>query len=234
MRKRSLAAMAGVLGVASMFMVISPSWARPPGWTENPTPESIFSWCAGAREIQGKAGEGYQNGPWPNFTGDSCTFEETSFTQVTGDTVKASQDVENCPPKTVKNLKLKVDSTATVAQYNGEYDVTEIGGGGGLFGALNGQWLKHEGTMDLTIKSLGATDGSEWEVPEGKVMHIEFTPIINVMKGNWHFYDDGSPTPTPWDKAEKTSVFLEHEVRGPKKLPGGGSDGTFKPVTQPC
>ena len=45
----------------------------------------------------------------------------------------------------------------------------------------------------MTVKSATASDTEQREVPVGKVMHMEFTPKMQRMTGEWRVRIDANP-----------------------------------------
>ncbi|CAM5475003.1 hypothetical protein [Streptomyces aurantiogriseus] len=205
------------------------------------TPEQITTMCQRSAVLNGKQqsvsdfGGGFADG----FMADNCDFVETKFETFDGPTEKASIDFPNCEPNATTPAKVSVTWSSTAAQGQGKYTVTQQGGGGGLFGLLSGSWLKHKGTLDMTVKSATAGATEQHEVPVGKVLHMEFTPKMQRMTGEWRVRIDAREATTVTNATPEQNFVAPEVVEGPVVLPGaagapGVVDGTSKPVLEDC
>ncbi|MGW0943962.1 hypothetical protein ACWD4O_15615 [Streptomyces sp. NPDC002623] len=205
------------------------------------TPDQIMTMCERSAVVNGKQrsvsdfGGAFADG----FQADNCDYVETNFETFDGPTEKSSIDFPNCEPNATATAKVSVSWTATAAQGQGKYIVTQQGAGGGLFGFLSGSWLKHKGTLDMTVKSGTASATEQHEVPVGKVLHMEFTPKIQRMTGEWRVRIDADPGSFAVNPSPEQNFVAPEVVEGPVILPGaagapGVVDGTSKPVLEDC
>ncbi|MFM9607884.1 hypothetical protein DF268_12945 [Streptomyces sp. V2] len=208
---------------------------------EQKTPEQIMTMCERSAVLNGKqrSVSDFNGGFADGFQADNCDFVETNFETFDGPTEKASIDFPNCEPGATEPAKVKVGWTATVAQGEGKYTVTQQGGGGGLFGAISGSWVKHKGTLDMTVDSATASDTEEREVPVGKVLHMEFTPKMQRMTGEWRVRIDARSATTVTNATPEKNFVAPDIVEGPHMLPGaagapGVVDGVSKAVLEDC
>ncbi len=68
-------------------------------------------------------------------------------------------DFPNCEPGATEPASVSIGWSATVAQGEGKYTVTQQGGGGGLFGFLSGSRTKHKAIRRSSRTGL-PTEGS--------------------------------------------------------------------------
>ncbi|MFG2128758.1 hypothetical protein ACGFNV_13310 [Streptomyces sp. NPDC048751] len=205
------------------------------------TPEQIMTMCERSAVVNGKQRSVRDfNGAFADgFQADNCDFVETKFETFDGPTEKASIDFPNCEPNATDPAKVSVTWSATAAQGEGKYSVTQQGGGGGLFGFLSGSWVKHKGTLDMTVKSATAGATEQREVPVGKVLHMEFTPKMQRMTGEWRVRIDARAATTVTNATPEQNFVAPDVVEGPVVLPGaagapGVVDGTSKAVLADC
>ncbi|MEU2282104.1 hypothetical protein ABZ614_09240 [Streptomyces sp. NPDC013178] len=210
---------------------------------ESKTPAQIMDLCKRAKVLNGKQQSISDFGghpiAGPSFGSDNCGFVETKFETFDGPTEKASIDFPNCEPNATQPAKVSITWSATAAQGQGKYTVTQQGGGGGLFGLLSGSWLKHKGTLDMTVKSATAGTTEQREVPVGKVLHMEFTPKMQRMTGEWRVRIDAREATTVTNATPEQNFVAPEVVEGPVVLPGaagapGVVDGTSKAVLEDC
>ncbi|MEU1850466.1 hypothetical protein ABZ499_14625 [Streptomyces sp. NPDC019990] len=210
---------------------------------DDKTPEQIMTMCQRAEVLNGKKQSVFDFGghpvAGPHHASDNCEFVETGFETFDGPTEKASIDFPNCEPNATEPAKVSVTWSATTAQGQGRYTVTQQGAGGGVFGALSGSWLKHKGTLDLTLKSATAGDTELRDVPVGKVLHMEFTPKMQRMTGEWRVRIDAEEATTTTNATPEQNFAAPEVVEGPVVLPGaagapGVVDGTSKAVLTDC
>jgi hypothetical protein len=205
------------------------------------TPEQITAMCNRAAVLNGKQqsvsdfGGGFADG----FAADNCDYVETNFETFDGPTEKSSIDFPNCEPNATDPAKVSVTWSATAAQGKGKYKETNQGGGGGLFGFLSGSWLKHKGTLEMTVNSATAGATEQREVPVGKVLHMEFTPKLQRMTGEWRVRIDAREATTVTNATPEQNFVAPEVVEGPVILPGaagapGVVDGTSKAVLEDC
>lgn len=173
------------------------------------------------------------------FRADTCDFVETKFETFNGPPEKASIDFPNCEPNATEPSKVTIKWSSTAAQGQGTYTVTQQGGGGGLFGALTGSWLKHKGTLDMTINSASAGDTETRDVPPGKVLALEFTPKMQRMTGEWRVHIDADPGSFAVNPSPEQNFAAPEVVEGPHMLAGaagapGVVDGEIKPIITDC
>jgi len=202
------------------------------------TPEQIMQMCDQSRKINGEE-QTLDSSFSDGFLSDNCDFVETKFETFDGPTEKASIDFPNCEPGATEPAKVSITWSSTAAQGQGKYTFTEQGAGGGLFGFLSGSWLKHKGTLDMTVKSVTAGDTEEREVPVGKVIHMEFTPKMQRMTGEWRVRIDAREQTTTLPAGPEENFVAPEVVEGPVILPGaagapGVADGTSKAVLEDC
>ncbi len=210
---------------------------------EEKTPEQITDLCKRAEVLNGKRQSisdfGGHTIAGPNFGSDNCDFVETNFETFDGPPEKASIDFPNCEPNATEPASVSVTWSATAAQGQGKYTSTQQGAGGGLFGALTGSWLKHKGTLDMTVRSATAGATEQQEVPVGKVLHMEFTPKLQRMTGEWRVRIDADPGGFATNPTPEQNFVAPEVVEGPVILPGaagapGAVDGTVKAVLTDC
>ncbi|MER5432635.1 hypothetical protein [Streptomyces sp. NPDC002588] len=205
------------------------------------TPEQIMTMCQRSAVLNGKqqSVEDFGGGFADGFMADNCDFAETKFETFDGPTEKSSVDFPNCEPNATAPAKVSITWSASAAQGQGKYTVTQQGGGGGLFGFLSGSWLKHKGTLDMTVKSATAGATEQREVPVGKVLHMEFTPRMQRMTGEWRVRIDADPGSFAVNPSPEQNFVAPDVVEGPVILPGaagapGVADGTSKAVLEDC
>ncbi|MEX3107721.1 MULTISPECIES: hypothetical protein [unclassified Streptomyces] len=208
---------------------------------EQKTPEQIMAMCERSAVLNGKqrSVSDFNGSFGDGFAADNCDFVETKFETFDGPAEKASIDFPNCEPGATEPSKVKIGWSATVAQGEGKYTVTQQGGGGGLFGAISGSWVKHKGTLDMTVDSATASDTEEREVPVGKVLHMEFTPKMQRMTGEWRVRIDAREAGFATNATPEKNFVAPDIVEGPHMLPGaagapGVVDGVSKAVLEDC
>lgn len=208
---------------------------------EEKTPDEIMAMCERTAVLNGKQqstadfGGGFADG----FRSDTCDFVETKFEVFDGPTEKVTVDFPNCEPNATEPSKVTTEFSKTVAQGQGIYRVTQQGALGGLFGALSGSWVKHKGTLDMTIKSATASESEQREVPVGKIMHVTFTPKIQRMTGEWRVHLDANPGSFAVNPSPEQNFVAQEVVEGPVILESaagtpGLADGTSKVVLEDC
>ncbi|MGY1498674.1 hypothetical protein ACW4TU_19110 [Streptomyces sp. QTS52] len=236
-RKVRLVAVGSALATGGAIIALLPSANA----AEEKTPEQIITMCERSAVVNGKQrsvrdfGGAFADG----FQADNCNYVETNFELFDGPTEKASIDFPNCEPNATEPAKVSITWKATVAQGSGKYTATQQGAGGGLFGFLSGSWLKHKGTTDMTVKSVTAGDTENREVPVGKVLHMEFTPKMQRMTGEWRVRIDANPGSFAVNPSPEKNFVASELVEGPAVLPGaagaaGIADGVAKPVLTDC
>ncbi|MFE7764812.1 hypothetical protein [Streptomyces sp. NPDC057438] len=223
---------------AAIATVVLPSASA----AEEKTPEQIIKLCERTKVLNGKkqsledfGGSGFGG---PGFASDTCDFVETKEIEFfDGPTEKVTVDFPNC--EVDSGPEAKFTWTATVGQGQGKYTATQQGAGGGLFGFLSGSWLKHKGTTDLTIRTVTAGDSEIRQIPKGKVLHMEFTPRMQRMTGEWRVKINADPGSFAVNPSPEQNFAAPEIVEGPVVLPGaagaaGIADGTLKPVLTDC
>jgi hypothetical protein len=236
-KKVRLVAAGAALATGGVIITLLPSANA----AEEKTPEQIITMCERSAVVNGKQrsvsdfGGAFADG----FQADNCDYVETNFESFDGPTEKASIDFPNCEPNATEPAKVSITWKATVGQGSGKYTATQQGAGGGLFGFLSGSWLKHKGTTDLTVKSVTAGDTENREVPVGKVLHMEFTPKMQRMTGEWRVRIDADPGSFAVNPSPEKNFVASELVEGPAVLPGaagaaGIADGAVKPVLTDC
>lgn len=181
------------------------------------TPDQIMRMCQRSAVLNGKQqsvsdfGGAFADG----FESDNCDFVETKFETFDGPTEKSSIDFPNCEPNAAEPAKVSITWSAAAAQGQGKYSVTQQGAGGGLFGFLSGSWLKHKGTLDMTVKSATAGATEQREVPVGKVLHMEFTPRLQRMTGEWRVRLDADPGSFAVNPSPNRTSWHPTSSRGP-------------------
>ncbi|WP_327696805.1 hypothetical protein [Streptomyces sp. NBC_00459] len=238
-RKIRLVAVGSALATGGVIITLLPSANA----AEEKTPEQIMTLCQRAKVLNGKQQDIFDFGghpiAGPSFESDNCDFVETKFETFDGPTEKSSIDFPNCEPNATEPSKVSITWSASASQGQGKYTVTQQGGGGGLFGAIGGSWLKHKGTLDLTTKVASAGDTEEREVPVGKVLHMEFTPTLQRMTGEWRVRIDANPGSFAVNPSPEKNFVAPDVIEGPAILPGaagapGLMDGTSKAVLEDC
>ncbi|UUU22927.1 hypothetical protein [Streptomyces sp. DSM 40750] len=207
------------------------------------TAEQIITKCQRAEVLNGKQQDIFDfNGhpiAGPSFESDNCDFVETNFETFDGPTEKVTVDFPNCEPNATDPVKVSAGPGQTVGQGQGKYTATQQGGVGGLFSALSGSWLRHKGTLDMTINSTSAKSAEGFEVPVGKVMSLTFTPKMQRMTGEWRVRIDAREATTTTNATPEQNLVAPDVVEGPVILPGaagkpGLADGTYKSTVEDC
>ncbi|MGW0576685.1 hypothetical protein ACWD25_12100 [Streptomyces sp. NPDC002920] len=236
-RKVRFVAIGAALATGGAIVAMLPSANA----ADEKTPDQIMRMCQRSSVLNGKqqSVEDFGGAFADGFESDNCDFVETNFETFDGPTEKASIDFPNCEPNATDPAKVSVTWSATAAQGQGKYTVTQQGAGGGLFGFLSGSWLKHKGTLDMTVKSANAGATEQREVPVGKVLHMEFTPKIQRMTGEWRVRIDADPGSFAVNPSPEKNFVAPDVVEGPVILPGaagapGVVDGTSKAVLEDC
>ncbi|GAB2936416.1 hypothetical protein [Streptomyces heilongjiangensis] len=236
---RYLAVGASLVTGAAAVTVLLPSANA----AEEKTPEQIMTMCERAKVLNGKQQDIFDFGghpiAGPGFASDNCDFVETGFEVFDGPTEKVTVDFPNCEPNATAPAKVTTEFSKSVGQGQGKYTVTQQGALGGLFGALSGSWAKHQGTLDMTIKSATASESEAREVPVGKVMHITFTPKMQRMTGEWRVRVDATPGGFATNPTPEQNLVAPEVVEGPVILASAAGtpglvDGTSKVVLEDC
>lgn len=237
-KKVRFAAVGAALATGGVIITLLPSANAA---EEEKTPEQIMTMCERSAVVNGekRTTEDFGGSFGDGFQADNCDYVETNFETFDGPTEKASVDFPNCEPNATKPAKVSITWSATSAQGQGKYTSTQQGGGGGLFGFLSGSWVKHTGTLDMTVKSATAGDTETREVPVGKVLHMEFTPKRQRMTGEWRVRVDADPGSFAVNPSPEKNFVAPEVVEGPVVLPGaagapGVADGVTKPVLEDC
>ncbi|MCX5373122.1 hypothetical protein [Streptomyces sp. NBC_00103] len=236
-RKVRYVAIGAALATGGAIVTLLPSANA----ADEKTPDQIMRMCQRSAVLNGKQqsvsdfGGAFADG----FESDNCDFVETKFETFDGPTEKSSIDFPNCEPNAAEPAKVSITWSAAAAQGQGKYSVTQQGAGGGLFGFLSGSWLKHKGTLDMTVKSATAGATEQREVPVGKVLHMEFTPRLQRMTGEWRVRLDADPGSFAVNPSPEQNFVAPDVVEGPVILPGaagapGVADGTSKAVLEDC
>lgn len=236
-RKVRYAAIGAALATGGVVVTLLPSANA----AEEKTPDQIMTMCQRSAVLNGKqqSVEDFGGGFADGFMADNCDFVETKFETFDAPTEKSSIDFPNCEPNATEPAKVSITWSATAAQGQGKYTVTQQGGGGGLFGFLSGSWVKHKGTLDMTVKSATAGATEQREVPVGKVLHMEFTPKMQRMTGEWRVRIDARSATTTTNATPEKNFVAPDVVEGPVILPGaagapGVADGTSEAVLEDC
>jgi len=238
-KKIRVVAVGAALATGGVIVALLPSANA----AEEKTSEQITTMCQRAKVLNGKEQSIFDFGghpiAGPGFESDDCRFVETKFETFDGPREKASIDYPNCEPNATEPAKVDATWSATAAQGQGKYTATQQGAGGGLFGALSGSWLKHKGTLDMTVRSVSAGDTERREVPVGKVLHLEFTPKLQRMTGEWRVRIDARPATTVTNATPEQNFTAPEVVEGPVVLPGAAGapglvDGTTRAVLTDC
>ncbi|MBK6016907.1 hypothetical protein [Streptomyces sp. MBT53] len=205
------------------------------------TPDQIMTMCERSAVVNGekRSVEDFGGAFADGFQADNCDYVETNFETFDGPTEKASIDFPNCEPNATDPAKVSIAWSSTSAQGQGTYVSTQQGAAGGLFGFLSGAWAKHKGTLDMTVKSATAGDTEARDVPVGKVLHMEFTPKLQRMTGEWRVRVDAREQTTTLPASPEQNFVAPDVVEGPVILPGaagapGVVDGTSKAVLEDC
>ncbi|SEQ99298.1 hypothetical protein SAMN04487983_101057 [Streptomyces sp. yr375] len=236
-RKIRYVAIGAALATGGVIVTLLPSANA----ADAKSPDEIMLICERTKVLNGKNqklddfGAGFGDG----FRSDNCEFVETNFETFDGPTEKSSIDFPNCEPNATTPAKVSITWTASAAQGQGKYKSTQQGAAGGLFGALSGSWLRHKGSLDMTTKTATAGDTEERQVPVGKVLHMEFTPKIQRMTGEWRVRIDANPGSFAVNPSAEQNFTAPDTVEGPAVLPGaagspGLMDGTSKAVLEDC
>jgi hypothetical protein len=191
------------------------------------TPEEIMSMCQRAKVLNGKEqsladfGGGGIGGP--NFESSSCDFVQTKEMEpFNGPKEKVSIDYANCEPNSTEPTQVQLQGSAEVAQGQGKYTVTQQGFAAGIFGALNASWVKHNATLDMTVKAAGTTLTDKAKVPVGKVLYMTFEPKMQRMRmtGIWRVKIDARPATTVTNPVPEQIFEAPEVVEGPVVLEG--------------
>jgi hypothetical protein len=227
-----LVAIGSALATGGAILMLLPSASA-----AGETPEEIVAICNKASKINGVQQEA--TGLADGFRADTCDFVEKDLVTFDGPKEKASIDFPNCEPNATDPAKVSITWSSTAAQGQGKYVSTQQGAAGGLFGFLSGSWSKHKGTLDMTVKSATAGDTEARDVPVGKVLHMEFTPKLQRMTGEWRARIDAREQTTVLPASPEQNFVAPDVVEGPVILPGaagapGVVDGTSKAVLEDC
>lgn len=205
------------------------------------TPAQIMRMCQRSAVLNGKQQSVRDfNGAFADgFESDNCDFVETKFETFNGPTEKASIDFPNCEPNATEPSKVSISWESEVAQGKGKQISIVQGASAGLFGALSGSWQVHKSSLDMTTNTAKAGSKDAVEVPVGKVAHIEFTPKMQRMTGEWRVRIDAREPTTVLNGSPEQNFVLEDVVEGPSMLPGaagapGVVDGVAKTVFEDC
>lgn len=189
------------------------------------TPDEIMRMCQRTKVLNGKEQTIWDIGghpiAGPNFESSSCDFVQTKPMEFfNGPKEKASIDYANCEPNSTEPTQVQLQGSAEVAQGQGKYTVTQQGFAAGIFGALNASWVKHDATLDMTVKAAGTTLTDKDKVPVGKVLYMTFVPKMQRMTGVWRVKIDAHPG-TAYTNARPEQIFEVPEVvEGPVVLDG--------------
>lgn len=237
MKKIRLVAIGCALATGGAVVTLLPSANA----AEEKTPEQIMRMCERTAKLNGKqqSTRDFGGGLGDGFESDTCDFVETKFETFDGPTEKVTVDFPNCEPNATEPSKVTTEFSKSVGQGQGKYTVTQQGALGGLFGALSGSWVKHKGTLDMTIKSATATESEQREVPVGKVLHVTFTPKMQRMTGVWKVHIAAREQGTVIPASPEKNFEAEEVVEGPVIRPGAAGtpglvDGTSKAVLEDC
>ncbi|MGP4044127.1 hypothetical protein [Streptomyces sp. 2A115] len=207
---------------------------------EEKTPAQIMRMCQRSEVLNGKQQSVRDfNGAFADgFESSNCDFVETKFETFNGPTEKASIDFPNCEDAT-EPAKVSVAWESEVSQGKGKQITVVQGASGGIFGALSGSWSVHKSSLNMTTESAKAGSRDTFDVPAGKVLHIEFTPKMQRMTGEWRVRIDANPGSFAVNPSPEKNFVLEDVVEGPSMLPGaagapGVVDGVAKPVFTDC
>lgn len=234
-KKARVIAICSALATGGVIVALLPSANAA---DEEKTAEEIVNMCDSSRVINGEK-QSLDSSFSDQFLADNCDYVETNFETFDGPTQKASIDFPNCEENATDPAKVSISWTATVAQGQGRYESSQQGGGGGLFGFLSGAWVKHKGTLDMTVESATANDTESHEVPVGKVLHMEFTPKMQRMTGEWRVRIDADSGSFAVNPSPEQNFVAPEVVEGPVTLASaagapGIADGTAKPVLEDC
>ncbi|MEV6538616.1 hypothetical protein [Streptomyces sp. NPDC051665] len=236
-RKVRYAAIGAALATGGVIVALLPSANA----ADAKTPDQIMTMCERSAVVNGeqRSVEDFGGAFADGFQADNCDYVETNFETFDGPTEKASIDFPNCEPNATDPAKVSITWSSTSAQGQGKYVSTQQGVAGGLFGFLSGAWAKHKGTLDMTVKSATAGDTEARDVPVGKVLHMEFTPKLQRMTGEWRVRIDADPGSFAVNPSPEQNFVAPDVVEGPVILPGaagapGVVDGTSKAVLEDC
>ncbi|WNZ10739.1 hypothetical protein [Streptomyces sp. 11x1] len=234
---RYLAIGASLATCAATVTVLLPSANA----ADEPSVDQIMRMCERTAKLNGKqqSTSDFGGGLGDGFESDTCDFVETNFETFDGPTEKVTVDFPNCEPNATEPSKVTTEFSKAVGQGQGKYTATQQGALGGLFGALSGGWVKHKGTLDMTIKTATASESEVREVPVGKVMHVTFTPKMQRMTGEWRVHLDADPGSFAVNPSPEKNFVAPEVVEGPVILESaagtpGLADGTTKVVLEDC
>lgn len=233
MKKIRLVAIGCALATGGVIVTLLPSANA----AEGKTPEQIMGMCQrsavlnGEQQTPGSFGDG--------FLADNCDFIETKFETFDGPTEKMTVDFPNCEPNATEPAKVTTEYSKAVGQGQGKYTMTQQGASGGLFLVISGAWLKHKATLNLTLTSANASDSEQREVPVGKVLHVEFTPKMQRMTGEWRVRQDADSGSLGVNPSPERNFVAPDVIEGPVIRPGaadnpGLADGVSKAVLTGC
>jgi len=221
-----------LLGIGAAAVLGASALAIAPFANAAESPESIMAKCDASIFIEGKEQRfNALSGKRP--MADTCDLVEVSFTSFDGPTERVTEIFRNCPPDSSAGTEVTATWSASVGQITGRYKFTTVGAGGSLFGALNGAWLKHTGTLDLKYEYTESIDTQVFELPVGKTLYVNFTPKMQSMKAVWKVHTAARNNPMGISSPEYNAEAQE-EVIGPLVLTGGSIDGKVSPVYANC
>ncbi|KND45807.1 MULTISPECIES: hypothetical protein [Streptomyces] len=234
---RYLAIGASLVTGTAVAAVLLPSASA----ADEKTPDQIMGMCERTSVLNGKqqSTRDFGGGLGDGFASDTCDFVETNFETFDGPTEKVTVDFPNCEANATAPAKVTTEFSKAVGQGEGKYTATQQGALGGLFGALSGGWVKHKGTLDMTVKTATASESEQREVPVGKVMHVTFTPKMQRMTGEWRVHLDAREATTVTNATPEQNFVAPEVVEGPVILESaagtpGLADGTTKVVLEDC
>jgi hypothetical protein len=153
----------------------------------DPSDDALMRYCSEAEKVQGEFNHMQERTPGDPIA-DDCDLEETGFTTYWGPENQSTPLFDNC--KGTKgdgtgDLIAGAGISASTDQTEGHYAFTQLGGGGSLGDILNVTWLKHEGTISITTKTVSATNTVNFTVPPGHKLWIGFTPRLSKQTYRW-------------------------------------------------
>ena len=145
-----------------------------------------MDYCSEAVKVQGQQNHMQERTPGP--VADDCDLEEQGFTTYWGSEIRSTPVLDNClgtHSDGTGDLIAGAGVKASMDQTEGPYASTPLGGGGTLRDILNASYLKHEGTISITTKTVPATNTASFTVPPGHKMWVGWTPMLSKQTYRW-------------------------------------------------
>jgi len=180
-RTKSFLAIIAIASVAAMGSVVAPARA-------DPSDDRLMDYCSEAVKVQGEQNHMPYQQRTPGLVADDCDLEEQGFTTYWGSENQSTPLFDNCTGTHndgTGDLIAGAGISASTDQAEGRYAAKEFGGGGTLGDILNVSYLKHEGTISITTKTVSATNTANFTVPPGYKMWVGWTPMLTKQTYRW-------------------------------------------------